>query len=260
MQKLTMRQRIASRETVLGTVVQSSSEAVVESIGCAGFDFAIMDMEHGSQDIAKVENLVRAAEVRGMSKLIRVWRGDPAIVAKAVDTGAEGLVFPSVANRQEAERVVSWAKLPPLGRRGICPVTRSGDYFTMPLNEYRRATNELVLIVYIETQEGLRNVDEILGVPGIDVVMVGSLDLAVDMQLNMQPWPPKEIRGAQERVAEAAKAAGVTLMEFVVSPEEIPASKARGAQVILYGTDTSIMAGACADIVSRSRAASANVS
>jgi 4-hydroxy-2-oxoheptanedioate aldolase len=252
-----MRQRIESKEPILGTVVQSSSEAVVEGIGCAGFDFAIMDMEHGSQDIAKVENLVRAAEVRGMSKLIRVWRGDPAIVAKAVDTGAEGLVFPSVANRDEAERIVSWAKLPPLGRRGICPVTRSGSYFTMPLNEYRRVTNDLVIIVYIETQEALNRVDEILSVPGIDVVMVGSLDLAVDMRLDMQRWPPKEIQSAQEKVAAAAKAAGVTLMEFVVSPEEIPASKARGAQIILYGTDTSIMTGACADIVSRSRAASA---
>jgi 4-hydroxy-2-oxoheptanedioate aldolase len=256
-QKLTMRQRIESKVPVLGTVVQSSSEAVVEGIGCAGFDFAIMDMEHGSQDIAKVENLVRAAEVRGLSKLIRVWRGDPAIVAKAVDTGAEGLVFPSVANREEAERIVSWAKLPPLGRRGICPVTRSGNYFTMPLNEYRRATNDLVLIVYIETQEGLKNVDEIVNVPGIDVVMVGSLDLAVDMQLNMQPWPPKEIQTAQERVAAAAKRAGVTLMEFVVAPEQIPASYARGAQIILYGTDTSIMTDACADIVRRSKAAGA---
>lgn len=258
MQELTMRQRIESKAPVLGTVVQSSSEAVVEGIGCAGFDFAIMDMEHGSQDIAKVENLVRAAEVRGLSKLIRVWRGDPAIVAKAVDTGAEGLVFPSVANREEAERIVSWAKLPPFGRRGICPVTRSGDYFMMPLNEYRRATNDLVLIVYIETQEGLKNVDEILKVSGIDVVMVGSLDLAVDMQLNMQPWPPKEIQTAQERVAAAAKAAGITLMEFVVTPEQIPASYARGAQIILYGTDTSILTGACADIVRRSKAIDAS--
>jgi 4-hydroxy-2-oxoheptanedioate aldolase len=127
----------------------------------------------------------------------------------------------------------------------------------MPLNEYRRATNDLVLIVYIETQEALKNVDEILSVPGIDVVMVGSLDLAVDMQLNMQPWPPKEIDTAQERVAASAKAAGVTLMEFVVTAEEIPASYARGAQIILYGTDTSIMTSACADIVRRSKAVKA---
>jgi 4-hydroxy-2-oxoheptanedioate aldolase len=253
-QNLTMRQRIESKAPVLGTVVQSASEAIVEGLGCAGFDFAIMDMEHAAQDISKVENMVRAAQTRRMSTLIRVWRGDPAIVAKAVDTGAEGLVFPSVANREEAERVVSWARLPPLGKRGICPVTRSGGYFTMPLNDYRRITNELVIIVYIETQEGLKNVDEILKVPGLDVVMVGSLDLAVDMQLNMQPWPPKELDAAHERVAAAAKAAGVTLMEFVVAPEQIAASYARGAQIILYGTDTSIMTGASADIVRRSKA------
>jgi len=260
MQQLTMRQRLKAKTPILGTVVQSSSEAVVEGLGCAGFDFAVMDMEHGSQDIAKVENLVRAAEVRGMSKMIRVPKGDPALVAKAVDTGSEGIVFPSVNTAEEAQRFVSWAKLPPLGKRGICPVTRSGAYFTMPLNDYRRSTNDLVLVAYIETQEGLRNVDEILSVPGIDIVMVGPLDLAVDMRLNMETWPPKELQSAHERVAAAAKKAGVTLMEFVVSPEEIPASYSRGAQVILYGTDTSIMTGACVDIVRRSKAVPAKAS
>ena len=245
----TMRDILNGGDSALGTVIQSGSEAVVEGFGCAGFDFVILDMEHGSQDIAKIESLARAAEVRDLPKMVRVWGGDKSIVAKAVDIGAQGLVFPSVDSREEAEELVSWAKLPPYGNRGVCPVTRSGDYFKMPLNTYTKRTNDVVIVVYIETEEGMSNLTDIVSVPGIDVVMVGSLDLAVSMQLDMEVWPPPEIEVAKGQVADAAKAANVVLMEFVTSDGEIADSFGRGAQLVLYGTDTSIVTDACSDIV-----------
>jgi 4-hydroxy-2-oxoheptanedioate aldolase len=213
------------------------SEAIVDIVGYAGFNFLIFDTEHASYDVAMIERLVRAAEANGLASVVRMSNPDPYLIARVLDTGADGLMFARVGTKQQAEDIVGHCRLEPVGDRGACPGSRSGHYFLMPFDEYTRRTNDAAIVVMIESKEGLENAEDILSVDGIDGAAVGPVDMAYSLGASSREAP--EVAEAIAHVTTLARARGKGLMASAKTLDELSTYLGRpdGPRVFWYATE-----------------------
>jgi 4-hydroxy-2-oxoheptanedioate aldolase len=180
--KASLKARIHAREPLNGCFIQIPSAALVEMVACAGFDFAILDQEHGPADSIALENQIRAAEAGGMDVLVRVQKNSPDHVLQALDAGACGVLAPHVRSAADAMALVRAAHYPPLGSRGFATTTRAGRYGTVQVGAHlERAQSRTIVMPQIEDREALLEVKEIVSVPGIDAILIGPSDLAMSL-------------------------------------------------------------------------------
>jgi 4-hydroxy-2-oxoheptanedioate aldolase len=178
-----LKEKLKAKEVVLGCFINYYAPSQVEMIGLAGYDFFVLDNEHGSFSPHEIENMIRAANVVGLSVIVRVDY-DNSSIQKALDTGAEGIQVPKVNTRLDAETVVKRAKYPTEGDRGVGFSARSARLSREKGAAYIKKANENVLIVIqIESKEAIDNIDEILSTPGIDVAFLGKVDLSASIGL-----------------------------------------------------------------------------
>ncbi|MBT2600501.1 MULTISPECIES: aldolase/citrate lyase family protein [Oceanobacillus] len=176
-----LKQRIFNNEKVLGGFVNSYNPSLVEMLGFNGYDFVVIDNEHGAFSQSEITDMIRAAKRTNMSPVVRTSY-DPSSVQKALDSGAEGIQVPMVNNREQAEEVVSKAKYPPIGMRGVAYSIPAAQYGTLSGRSYLDQANKDNLIsVHIETKEAVENFEEIIAVNEIDIAFIGSTDLAVNL-------------------------------------------------------------------------------
>lgn len=176
-----VKEKIKSGQKVLGTFVNFYSPSLVEMIGYSGYEFVILDNEHGAFSAMELENMIRAAEIVQLVPIVRVSY-DLSSIQKALDRGAKGVQVPMINNEEEAKSVVNSAKYPPLGYRGAAYSIRPAHFGLKKGQTYLQKANEDVLIiVHIETSEAVENYDEILSVPGIDMAFIGPEDLSVSL-------------------------------------------------------------------------------
>ncbi len=177
-----LKEKLQCGETVLGTMLSEvATPNVVRVLQAAGYDFVIIDCEHGYFDFSQVANLITAGNGFGIPMLIRIPAIERQYITKVLDMGADGLLVPMVSTREDAERVVAYAKYHPLGKRGISTTRPHTNYAPPPLHEYCEIANRRTLVlVQIETRLGAKNAAEIARVEGIDALMVGPNDLAAD--------------------------------------------------------------------------------
>ena len=189
----------------LGLCIMYPAAGIIERIG-ADWDWLWIDGQHGELGYGDVLAAVRASELVGRPAVVRVPGHEAGEIGKALDTVAAGLMVPMVDNAEQARRIVQAAKFPPLGARsygGRRPVDRLGRGYA------NRDQPQPLLICQIETPEGLKNVDEIAAVDGVDVVFFGADDMALRAGMPMdQPRPPGVFDEAQRQVAQAAKRHG----------------------------------------------------
>ena len=171
-----------------------------------GFDYVCADNQHGAMDYQATVGIVQAVLLGGSRPIARVPWNEPGVIGKMFDAGCEGVVVPMVNTVAEAEAVVHASRYPPLGERSFGPVMasmRAADYSTT-------ANDQLVVIPMIETAQAVRNIDDILAVPGIDAIYVGPADLSLSLGL-----PPgnnddrEEFTEALLTIAAACRRAGV---------------------------------------------------
>ena len=178
-----MKAKIQSGQPVLGVSVMFPSPQIVEMVGALGFDWVLIDCEHGTIDVESVERLVMAAEVGGITPIVRPPSRDAADILRALDRGAMGVQVPHVNTAEDARAVVAAVKYHPLGTRGLAAGTRPANYgIGLTAAEYVEQVNrETLVCVQLEEAEALRNIDAILQVEGIDVFFVGPSDLSQSM-------------------------------------------------------------------------------
>ena len=174
-----LKQKLKNGEVALGPFVNLASGALIEIAAYAGFDFVILDTEHGPLDIPSVEDLCRTAQGVDITPVVRVRENDPAQILRALDIGAGGVQVPQICKGSDAEAVVHAAKYAPLGMRGVSPYTRAARYFSEGPKIFERLNAESMILVHVEGVEGLENLDEIVSVPGLDVIFLGPYDLSV---------------------------------------------------------------------------------
>jgi 4-hydroxy-2-oxoheptanedioate aldolase len=195
-------------ERPMGVFITSTDPTTTEIMAEVGFDFVVIDGEHGPMGRVQVEDHARAAKAGGIIPLARVLENSQTLIQSTLDSGAQGIVIPHVDTAQQARDAVASCRYSPTGRRGICPTVRSGGYNLETWADFVRAANENVLVIpLIESRLGVENIDEILAVEGVDIIHFGPGDLSADMNLEF-PAGMDELRKVWDRVREAARKAG----------------------------------------------------
>jgi len=244
-----VKKALSEGKVVLGPFMKVPSPALVEIMGYAGFDFVILDMEHGPLGYETLENLVRAADLVGLTPIVRVTENNPSLILRALDVGALGVEVPHVGTRMDAERAVEASKFVPEGHRGVCRFVRAADYSSMDRYRYFEASNrETMVIGHIEGVEGVRNIEEILDVKGFDIAFIGPYDLSQSLGVPGRVDHPSVVEKMGEVVVKAGKR-GVAVGTFV---DDVKAAKRwieAGVQYISYSVDTGIFYEACRGIV-----------
>ncbi len=234
-------------EVSLGSWMSMAHVSIAEILASAGYDWVVIETEHTAIDNHEVLRLLPAIEHAGAVPLVRLAWND-AIQCKAVlDSGAAGVLVPMVNSRTEAELAVKAVKYPPMGTRGV-GLARAQHYGERFAEYVAQANDSTLLIVQIEHVDAVRNIEEILDVPGIDGTFIGPYDLSMSMGLPGQLDHP-DILQARRRVLEATKARGLAPGIHLVHPDravaDIASVIAEGYQFIALGTDILFLGDSC---------------
>jgi 2-keto-3-deoxy-L-rhamnonate aldolase RhmA len=204
-----VRAKLAEGRCVLGTAIYSSSPAMVSAAGYSGIDFVRIDTEHGWRRDESLENMIRAAIIADVVSIVRIDRDDPYLVRKALEIGAGGVLIPNVISVADARAVVSAAKFPPLGERGIGPLCQSGEWGLRSRDEWVRWSNTEPLVgVMIESVAAMPVIDEILAVDGVDFAVFGPSDYYMSLPEGDEDEKKAMIREGLVRTIAAAKRSG----------------------------------------------------
>ena len=246
MQTNTTKAKLKAGETVLGCFIRYPSPGITEFVAMQGWDFLVIDAEHGPISPDQCEDMVRAAELRGATPIARVTTNQPSIILRFMDTGVLGVHVPWVNSREEAEAAVRSVKYYPRGIRGLAGV-RAADYGqTMPLGEYvRKANEESLVVIQVETEQGVNQVENILAVEDIDVLFIGPTDLSHSLGVPGQQDHPS-VQAAMDTIIGAVAKTDIALGVFVGSAQAALQWKARGARYIAIGLE-GLLKPACRD-------------
>lgn len=152
---------------VLGTFAKTSDPAFIEIIGYGGFDFVIIDVEHGPNSIQSVQNLIRAAQVSNVFPIVRVKEFDLSVIGEALDIGAGGIQVLQITDPESAKESIKRAKFAPDGERGVCRFVRAAGYSFMDRFDYFKKANETVVVLQLEGKEAVEKLDGIVQTKGI---------------------------------------------------------------------------------------------
>ncbi len=199
---------------VLGAFLEIPSPQLVELIGLAGFDFVVIDREHGTIDLETCENLIRAAAAVGLSPMVRVAQCDPVLVRQPLDMGAAGVHVPQIASAEAAALAVRSARFHPYGDRGLQPFVRAASYRAYPTAEFLEETNrETAVVLHIEGAEGVAAFPEIAAVEGVDVAFIGPYDLSHSLGIPGMVQSPL-VRQKMMEILETARRRGLAVGTF----------------------------------------------
>ncbi len=206
MKKNYLKEALASGKIVFGPFLKLTDPAIVEIIGFAGFNFVIIDQEHGPISIESSQNMIRAAESVNITPIIRVAKNDESLILRALDIGAQGVEIPQINCKDDALQAVNSVKFSPQGFRGVCRYVRAANYSSMDKFKYFESANkETMIIIHIEGIKGINNLDEILSVSGIDIVFIGPYDLSQSLGIPGKIDDPLVEEKMQEVVLKCSK-------------------------------------------------------
>lgn len=247
-----VKQMLKDGKKTAGSWLQMASPISAEIIARAGFDWVIIDMEHGPGDLMTLVSQFQAVNGSGAVPIVRVPWNDFVLIKRVLDAGAYGILIPYVNCKEEAEAAVRACKYPPEGIRGIAGSTRAAWFNRNAMNYFSRANDEILIIVQIETRTAVDNLDEILGVPGVDGIFVGPMDLATSLGHIYNPAVPEVqsvIRSIEEKAGKTDKFLGTISSDW----HQAKQLYARGYRLISLMSDGNALAAAAADKIAEFR-------
>lgn len=237
---------------LLGVWAMSGSPVVAEALGCVGYDFVVLDMEHGPNDVPRALGLLQAMAGTAAAPVVRLPWNDAVVVKQVLDCGAQSLMFPYIQSAEDAGRAVAATRYAPHGLRGVAGMSRATrfggvkDYFT-------RAAGELCTILQIETGEALARLPEIAAVPGVDSLFVGPNDLAASLG-HIGRTDHSDVRKALVAASAACREAGKPCGILAPSIEVAGEYLGYGYDWIAVGSDLGLMMAAARQSVASLRA------
>jgi len=210
---------------------------IAELVGLVGYDYAMIDMEHGAGTLDRVLPLVQAAQLGGAKALVRIPERDPRWVGRLMDVGADGVMVPMVNNAEEARAMAEACAYPPKGTRGMAPgVIRASGYGGEVESYVEHYREEFLLIVQIETVQAAHEARAIAEIDGVDVLFIGPYDFSAAVGFPGEPDHPDVQRQIRE-IAEIVKAAGKTLGGIPTDGTSIGNLYDQGYDLVLGGFD-----------------------
>ena len=231
--------KLREGKAAVGTSATVDNLAVTDAVGRAGFDFILIDTQHLPIGTEALERMTSGLLASGSEVIVRVLANDPALINRALDYGADGVIIPYVNTAEEAAHTLVGAKYPPAGARSWSPrnTARYGG-----IMEYTvRANDETLVLPQIETAQAVDNIDEILEVEGIDGIMVGPADLGLTMGYPPRMSGNPEVEEKIQHVLNRCQEHGVPFGIFAGALENAEMWVSRGAQIATVGGDVGFM-------------------
>ena len=244
MRKNAVKWKLNNGQFAFGTMIKETlNPGIVDVLEITGFDYFVIDMEHARYDMETIADILQYARRSSLTGVVRVPQLNYAYVAKALDMGAEGIWVPHLDTADEAGQLVNFGKYPPQGSRGAAvPIFRQQEYqqAESPAAYYQECNDEVLLIAQIESARAVENVAQIAGVDGIDVCMMGTNDLSLDLGYPGQGNHP-EVKNATRQVVDSCKNANIASGNHVGSLDDLQYWMNQGMQMITYTYDTQLI-------------------
>ena len=237
------KERILKNELCLGVGLRQTRTADIGKImSTCGYDWLFIDMEHNSMDIDIASQISVAAQDAGITPIVRVPDFAHHHATRVLDCGAMGIVFPHVDDATTAQRLVSNCLYPPNGHRSMTGVLPQLDFKQKPIAEVAKLINDnMLIVIMLESPEAISNVDSIAAVEGVDVILIGTNDLCMEMGIPGD-YNNSKVKEAYRKVIEACKKHGKTPgMGGVYNEELMSEYIGMGMKFILSGSDLSFM-------------------
>lgn len=234
---LTLAARARAGEPLTGALIRMPNEELAEMLAVAGFDFVLIDCEHGPADVTGLRRHIAGVLASGVEVVVRVGQDEPALVLRALDAGASGILAPHIDTADQAVRLVESVFYPPRGNRGFATYGRAGGYGTVPASEHRARLDAGTLVLAMpESPTAADQAAQTLAVRGIDGYMIGVADLAASSG--------PEDRSAEDSCAmihRAGREVGSIRTDIVSSRAAADRARADGAQVIVHNITAVLM-------------------
>lgn len=193
------KRKLKNGEKVSAGWLQTGSNITAEIMAKSGFDILSIDMEHGPGDIMTLIQQLQAVSKYGVTPIVRTPWNDFVQIKKILDAGVHGVIVPYIGSKEDAENAVKACKYPTEGVRGIAPSPRAGNFGMNSMNYLKKANEEILIFIQIESAEGVKNIEEIVEVEGVDGVFIGPMDLATSMGYFCNPQAD-EVKAAVKRI------------------------------------------------------------
>ena len=237
------KEKILNNELCLGVGLRQSRTVDIGKImATSGYDWLFIDMEHNSMDIDIASQISVAAQDAGITPIVRVPDFAHHHATRVLDCGAMGVVFPHVENADIAKKLVSYCLYPPKGHRSMTGVLPQLDFKQQPIADVASTINKnMLIVIMLESPEAIDNVDSIAAVDGVDVILIGTNDLCMEMGIPGDYSNPK-VKNSYIKVIEACKKYGKTPgMGGVYNEDLMSEYIGMGMKFILSGSDLSFM-------------------
>ena len=237
------KEKMLNNELCLGVGLRQSRTVDIGKImATSGYDWLFIDMEHNSMDIDIASQISVAAQDAGITPIVRVPDFAHHHATRVLDCGAMGVVFPHVENADIAKKLVSYCLYPPKGHRSMTGVLPQLDFKQQPIADVASTINKnMLIVIMLESPEAIDNVDSIAAVDGVDVILIGTNDLCMEMGIPGDYSNPK-VKDAYTKVIETCKKYGKTPGMGGVYNEELMSEYIKmGMRFILSGSDLSFM-------------------
>ena len=225
-----------SGEWMGGTWLNLGSSLTAEIAGKAGFDWLLVDLEHGMGDRHELVTQLQAIDATAAAPVVRIAWNDAVLFKRVLDLGVSGVMVPMVNSAEEARRAAAAMRFPPEGVRGVARMNRASDFGPSFTEYFKKANSQLLTIIQIETKVAVENLDEIAAVDGIDVLFVGPLDLSVSLGVPDQFDHPVE-QEALAKVVRACRKAGKAPGILVANEDQLKQVKKLGFTFVAIGSD-----------------------
>lgn len=227
-----LKARLRARELMHGLFVGMPSPAMVEMIGYAGFDYVIVDMEHGPHSLETLEHMVRAAEASGVAALARLPSSQPTDILRVLETGVAGILVPGIETAAQAREAVGCAYYAPAGRRGISTVTRAARHTLAP-DHLRDAARTTTIMLMVEGLGAIRDLEDILALDGLDGIFIGPNDLAAAMgHVGNRDHP--EVQAMIDDILARSQRFGRSVATLARAPQDAHTLPPRGFNMITF--------------------------
>jgi 2-keto-3-deoxy-L-rhamnonate aldolase RhmA len=249
-----LKRLLAEGKTPIGVfMIEFRQTAVLQILANCGFDFVVIDNEHGVFSIESIAELSRAARLLDLTPIVRIPDHAYPWIAQALDAGALGIMAPRIETAAQVAGVVRTMKYPPLGARGNAQGLGYMEFRSGPVPEVlARENEETFLVVQIETRGAVENLEAIMAVSGVDAALVGPNDLAIALGVPGQTDGP-EVRSVIERVIEVGRRIGTASAVHMRDPETAVRWLQRGVRFLSCSSDTLLLAQAGRAVIERLR-------
>jgi 4-hydroxy-2-oxoheptanedioate aldolase len=237
-----LKKRLKQGDIVFGPWCVIPSSSLMNIIAASGFDFVIIDMEHGPISFETAEEMTRAAQSIGCNSIIRLNQVNEEYILKSLDIGADGVLVAHVEKDEDAYKTVSFSKYYPAGSRGFSPYTRAGGYSGENIMDHANRQNEKTFVgVILEGREGIDNIEAILETENLDLVYVGAYDLSQALGMPGDVDHPK-VKKYMERCIRQITDAGIAAGGYVAkSKDDIAWMIDIGMQFVTYLPDCTVL-------------------